>query len=556
MGVEGFKPSGSVKDALMNLGLQAGLHVVEEGGAVPSLYLDGDLRAFARSLAAHCASQELFRDGENMVFIDHEGERALMTADIFRTWINGFIVIFKKEREINTREGKKELIPIQITISGETANAVLKCDVFAPYIRKVIAFNAVRLPVKRASGDIELLPLGYDEESRVYTRKDALPYSEDKSLDDAVKWFNNTFGEFPFHDERSRAVVLAGMHSLYVKHLLPEEGVLRPGFLFYANKAGSGKSILAKSCLYPVMGHCAVAKMKKGSELDKELEAFSIGGVPYIFLDNVYGSLKSASLDQMLTSAESVGRVMGGQELFRAKNKAQIFITGNNLELNEDAQRRFLIVDLLEKGEVANRKITNLLDESRMRSEVFRAEALSSLWSFVRSWRDGGQVLGKAVFPSFEAFSRLIGGIITGAGYACPIQRAELLDETNPDEAEFKRLLYLVGLEMNGDEERWTAQELAKIARANELLESKVGSEQDGKDLTVKKEKPPANLVSTVEDKGYLDPSSGKVFGSFLGKKLRSQFSFPGEFVIEFGERSQKRKATYTIKKIPHNEPF
>lgn len=539
----------TIRQGLSNLAVQAGIRPVEDGDEIPGVRCDLDLRQTAISLGLHCARLDIVRYADGLYFFNDDGDPEIMTPAIFRTWIAEFVVLFnRQEKYENPKTGLEEMRPKPYTLRMDDCGSILKSPVFKQSIKKVSAINNVRLPIRRPTGEVELLPLGYDVDSQIWTRKDALEYDENFPLDDVHGWFYKYFGAFPFAEDRSKGVQVAAMLSVFIKHLLPEES-LRPGFLFYANKPGSGKSVLAKASLYPTLGSAAAAKMQDGENFDKMLEAFSIHGVPYIFLDNIYGSIRSAALDQMLTSTESIGRAMGGHGIFLAKNNAQILITGNNIDLNEDAQRRFLIVDLFEQGNPRDRVVENPLSDYVMKSEIYRKEALAALWAIVRSWAEAGCPEGDEVLPTFESFSRTMGGIVKNAGFENPMIRAEMLDSVNPENDEFITLLVHISKQMEEEgleTKNWTAQDFARLARSHGLMEEKIGTEEEGRRLTVKMDKIPNDLAGQAMDYGYLDAKSGSVFGKFLAKQVGSVFQL-GDCSIEFGARKERRKKSYTL---------
>jgi hypothetical protein len=393
------------------------------------------------------------------------------------------------------------------------------------------------------------LPWGYDDETEMFTVKGGVEYDLTMEVEEAQMWIERMFGTFPFANDRSKSVQVAAMLALYVKHLPGAQG-LRPGFLWLANKPESGKSVLAKAALYPVLGTAAAAKMKKGEELDKELEAFCRAAVPYIFLDNVYGGIQSASIDQLLTSEESTGRGMGGHGVFLARNTALLLVTGNRLELNEDAARRFLVVDLFEKGEPSDRKVSDAdrLDDSRMKGDSWRSRVLSVCWAFVKNWHDRKMPRGSVVLGSFENFSILLGGVVEAGGYVPPFERAEIPDAISPERAEFVELLGAVLDEMGEDVERdFTIEDLARLARSKGLFGQQVGSVAEGKKLTIKEDGLERNERAYAEDRGYLTPGQRCAFGKRMGKEAGTTPKVKGR-VVEMGKRAQSRKSTFTVR--------
>lgn len=521
----------------------AGIALVEDDGAPTVLYGD-DLNEMARRLGEIVARLDIFRQHNELVFFRYDGVRERMTGRIFRTWINQHVVI---GRRFDKEDGKLK----PATLKVEDASTILDCDEFLRGVRPIEAVNIVRLPVVRPDGSLELLPWGYDDQTKAYTREGGVEYDEHMDIAAARGWIKRVYGGFPFQDERSIAVQVASLLALYIKHL-PGGSGLRPGFLWLANKPQSGKSLLAKSSLYPVLGSAAAAKMKKREDLDKELEAFARAAVPYIFLDNVYGGIESASIDQMLTSEESTGRAMGGHGVFTAKNTALLVVTGNNLELNADAERRFLIVDLFEKGDPNDRQMAeeDLLDDPTMRSDEWRSTLLAVCWSFVRHWDAMQRPKATVLKGSFEHFSRVLGGIVEAAGYEAPCQPAVIPDAINPDKADFAQLMAAVVEEM-GDAKTmdFSIQELCRIARSIGLFEPQVGTMADGEALVIKIDKVDSEHRAAVVDRGMMDKGQQISFAKRLKKEVGQTCKTP-EGLIEFGKREQSQRSCWTLTRL------
>lgn len=510
-----------------------------DGGKAPLIFLGPDINRTARELGEVCAGLPLFELNGDLIFFDHNRDRKIMTARIFRSWINDFVVV-------HTRFNKDSGDPIKASLEMVDAATILDSPSFRPRIRRLTGTNQVRLPVLRENGTLELLPWGYDDETGVYTVPGGLEYNEEMDPETADLLMRTNFGGFPFSDEQSWATHMGACLTLYIKHLLPD-WCLRPGFLYLANKQGSGKSVLAKAALYPVLGTAAAAKLKSGEELDKELEAFTRAALPYIFLDNVYGSLSSASLDALITSEESTGRSMGGHEVFTARNTAQILVTGNNLELNDDATRRFLVIDLFEAGEPGDRVVEDPLNGAVMRSPEWRAGMLAALWAMVRTWDAAGRVPGKLALNSFEEYSAVLGGIVQAAGYVDPFKPSEIAAAVNPEKVELMELMGGVLEEMGLETERsFTLEDLARIARSLDLFSDKVGTADDGKKQTIKQEGLTGDEKKWAEDKGYMTPGWRSSWSKFLKPKVGSAYKV-GDKTLTLGDRALKRKLAYLI---------
>ncbi len=526
----------------------AGIHVPDLD-AMPVVRIEPDLNVTSKRLGEIVARLDLFSMNGDQVFFDHMGEMKVMTAKKFRTWISDHVICAEK---FEKDTGK----PWSRSLGIDEAATVLESENFRRGVRPLKGVNMVRCPVIRESAEMELLPTGfdllpwgYDAETQIYTVPGGLDYETDVPLEVAKGRFAREFGTFPITDDRSFAVHVAAMSALYIRHLPGGMG-LRPGFLWYANTAGSGKSVLAKACLYPVMGRAAAAKMKKNEDLDKELEAFCRASAPYIFLDNIYGGINSASIDQLLTSTESTGRAMGGHGIFVARNTALLLGTANQIDLNDDALRRFLLIDLFEKGSPSERTGFVPLDDDRMRSEEWRISMLECLCAFVRHWHETGMPKGTVRLESFETYAGLLGGIVEAAGYAPPFKKAVLPDAKSPGQAEFEELLRLVIAEMDEEKEKdFTTQDLARLARSAELYRNDIGTEADGKKLTIKEDGLAAGERAMARDCGYMTPAQASAFGKRITKLVGKEPTVDG-VKLEFGKRTQSRKASYTVKRI------
>jgi hypothetical protein len=518
----------------------AGIPGVVDADALPVVRIELDLNVTAKRLGEIVARLDLFNLNGEQVFFDHAGEMQVMTGRKFRTWISDWVVLCVKF------DGKSGgAIPQSLGI--DEAATILESENFKRGVRPLAGVNQVRCPVLRENGDLDLLPWGYDGQTRIFTVPGGLEYAQDLDWEAAKGRFARELGLFPITDERSMGVQVAALLALYIRHL-PGGMSLRPGILWYANKPGSGKSVLAKACLYPVLGRAAAAKMKKNEDLDKELEAFCRASVPYIFLDNIYGGINSASIDQLLTSEESTGRAMGGHGIFVARNTALLLATGNQIDLNDDALRRFLLVDLFEKGNPEERVVPVPLDDKRMRSGEWRGMMLECLWALVKHWHEAGMPRGSVSLASFESYAGLLGGIVEAAGYAAPFQKAVLPDAKSPGQAEFHDLLLLVMEEMENERERdFTLEDLCRLARAGQLYQKDVGTQDEGKKMTIKEDGISKEHKAMAQDMGYMTPAHRSSFGKRITKEIGTEPVVGGRRV-EFGKRLQSRKATYTVK--------
>ena len=524
------------------LAAAAGLAVVEDGAA-PIVPICENVNEMARKLGQIVSRLDMFEMNGELVFFDHRGDRQEMTARTFRTWISDHVVIAKKYDKATGQ------------VADVTSIALLDCATildsqnFRRGVRRIVGVNRERLPVIRPTGELELLPWGYDDQVHVFTTPGGLDYDQEMDVAAGKEWIEKHIRTFPFEGPRSLALQIAAMLTLFVRHLPCGDG-LRPGCMWLGNEPGCGKSVLAKAALYPVLGKAAAAKMKRNEELDKELEAFSRAAVPYIFLDNMYGNLASSTLDQLLTSEESTGRSMGGHGVFVASNTAMVLITVNGAELNEDAKRRFTIIDLHEKKDSEEREIPFPLTDKVMKTPAWRSRTLAALWSIVRNWHEVQMPYPGKPMRSFEEFTRLMGSIVMSAGYGDPFERVEIKDSSGPQRQDFDELMDAIVGEMGVlSEQTFTLEDIARLARSRELWIDKIGNVELGKKLTIKEDGLGKEERGIAVDKGYLTPNQRGALTFILKPKAEKLFVVNGR-TYEFGKREAGRKAKFPVRLV------
>ena len=515
---------------------------VVRGDEMPIVENNGSMLHLARRFGELAGKMEVYELNDSLIYYNHRRERKVMTAQNFRSWV---------EMEVFVVGGydRKSGAPQSGSLSVSDAVGVLESSEFKRGVRRVESEENVRLPVIRKDGKLDLMPDGYDRETGVFTVPGGLEFPMDWDVAEGKAWFDKWFGRMPYADDRSKAVMVAGLLTMFVKHL-PGGNGLRPGMLWEANMAGSGKSICAKAACAIVLGFAPVSKRKAGEELDKEIEAHVRSKSPVIFMDNLYGSLKSATLDQLITSKTQTFRAMGGQSIVTLRNDAPLFATGNALEKNEDAWRRWLQCLLFETGDPAERKVEFLLDEDVMESDAWRKEALASLWSFVKCWDAKGRPAGEKMLGSFEGWCRLVGGIVMACGYADPIEKPAGDGGMSPEKADFHALakgLYAEMIEEGVTKKAFGLDDMARVARSLDLFSDIIGDEEFGKRLFIKEEKLTGEERAMAQDDGRMTQAQLQPWTAFVKGKIGQEPVIDG-VRVRFGDRvTEKRRVKFTL---------
>src|SRR4029453_18935442 len=142
-----------------------------------------------------------------------------------------------------------------MSMSEECAKAVLESRRFINGLREVVRVNPVRLPVRRQAGGIELLPAGYDEESKILTIE-TVDYDKDMSAARATEVFEDLLKDTAFDPKdkiRSGSGGTAMILAPYCGCMLSRFDE-RPAFIVTANSDGAGKTMLIRMAICPVFG--------------------------------------------------------------------------------------------------------------------------------------------------------------------------------------------------------------------------------------------------------------------------------------------------------------
>ncbi|MBI5685538.1 MAG: hypothetical protein HZC54_10685 [Verrucomicrobia bacterium] len=436
----------------------------------PKVRLPGEdylLSAFASELGARLFDKGIYRLNHHPVVL-RGGELHAITPQEFRTLAEQHVVCYRR------RNYQGQVCEVGVTMTEDNARGVLASPQFLNRLLEVCRVNSARLPVLRADGRIELLPEGYDMESKTLTMSGGLSYGETMDLAAARGVIDELLAEFCFADsDRSKAVSVAAMLSLYCNGLLPEKS-LRPAFVYVANAEGAGKSVLAACAIVPTLGRLPTGcKADTDDEMRKVLLTAVREARQLVFLDNLRGKLSSAALEGFLSAPTWSDRVLGVSESFTADNLATVFITGNGLTVSPDMRRRSLFIELhLEAERAEDRQFKRVLDVPALLA--MRANILAALWAMVRHWDNAGRPAPSRGHSAFPTWANIVGGIVKAAGYGCPLATANIAATADQDGDDMRRLT--AAMEAG---KHWSFGELVGMARREGCFESIIGGEGD-----------------------------------------------------------------------------
>ena len=233
----------------------------------------------------------------------------------------------------------------------------------------------------------------------------------------AALWF--PFRDFPFVGAVDRGVMLAALLTAVVRALLPTA----PGFLFMAPTAGSGKSLLA-SCVGVLAGVPRPARMpstRQEEEFRKRLLAVARESRAAVLLDNVSGHIESDALCAYLTSDHYADRLLGVSNTVEVPVTGIFMVTGNNVTLVGDLNRRLLTCRIDPGVERPYRRAFDLdpLDHVREHRQALVRAALTVLNGYLANRQWLGPMTPDRT-ASFEAWSDLVRQAVLWAKEAAP----------------------------------------------------------------------------------------------------------------------------------------
>lgn len=391
----------------------------------PKVQLPGDNRLiadFAAELGDLLRTRGLFRRERLVVTLNEKGDalRAVGEQEL-RTWLEKHVICFSAAKPSNNAHA---VIEIRKTMTMDIARATIASPQFVDALRPIEHVNDIPLPTLRKSGQIELLPQGYDPESQTYTLNESpIPSILTKTPKAIV---DELLQEFCFADTgRSKAVAVSAMMTLFARGLLPPTA-LRPAFIYLANAPGAGKTLLADCAVVPVFGRAYRQNLpQKEEELDKVLLIAVMEAQPVIFFDNIKKHLSSQCLELFLTALHWTGRILSVSKNFSGKNGSTVFLTGNGATVSPDLRRRSLFVELFsEAARAEDRKFQQPLDEAVLVAR--RGEILGALWSMGQAWDRDGRPACSTTHNGLGAWCNTIAAIVEHAGLGSPTARAEL----------------------------------------------------------------------------------------------------------------------------------
>jgi hypothetical protein len=278
----------------------------------------------------------------------------------------------------------------------------------------VPSLNAVvRGPYALADGTVVDTP-GYNPVSQVYYVADA-PYPPQvrgdvglPEAEEALRRIWHAVRLFPLKSDVDRGILLSAMLTAVARPSLS----IAPGYVITAHTAGTGKTLLAQVVGALQTGGAVASSPLPRDEEERRKHLFASlrHGSQFLLYDNAERGLQldSAVLANLVTSPEIEARVLGVSNVERRPNRLTVMLTGNNLILHGDLNRRLLPINLDAEVEhpwsrvfpfhPVNYVLANWLD--------LRIAALE----LIQAWHNQGapECAGATGFPEWDAVVRSV----------------------------------------------------------------------------------------------------------------------------------------------------
>jgi len=383
--------------------------------------LDALTREAFRLLEKANHPPQIFRRGSVVVRIedDDQGHARLveLTPERLRFHAANTIRFMKRPRGMFGGRGEPDDCKPPMDVIRNML-AVPGADMPLPGLR-----NIVTTPVLSREGRLVQLP-GYDAHSQLLLRPfDSsvdlrVPVAPSSSqIADARACLDEVLCDFPFASDADRCHAVCLLLLPFVRPFIDGP---TPLHLFEAPGPGSGKTLLVEAILSVSVGDDVgtIADARDEDEMRKRITARLLEGCPVTLFDNITRPFDSGVVSAALTSTWWEDRRLGKTETVRVPVETVWAMTANNPTMSLELARRTVRCRLDPK--LDRPWLREGFRHANLRGwvEQERPALVRAALTLVAAWLQAGRP-GPVTRPlgSFEAWSQVIGGIVTHAGY-------------------------------------------------------------------------------------------------------------------------------------------
>lgn len=292
-------------------------------------------------------------------------------------------------------------------------------------------------PALRSDGTL-IRQAGWDEASGLFCEfsPDEWPaIPEAPGRGDAVEALEQlaaVVADFPFASGADRSGWLALVLSVIGRQMI---GGPCPAFAHDAPARGSGKTLLADAAGI-IVGNKPPARTAwptDEAEARKRLSALLFQTAPpgLVLFDNCSQRIGGDSIEAILTGDVWADRLLGSSTIREVPISTVFAFSGNNLRFSTDAVRRTVRVRLEPREQNPedreNFAVADLRGHVRERRRELYSAGLVALSAFAAAGFPDAQTLPN--WGSFEAWSKVVRGVLVWCGFADPAESRKLLRE-------------------------------------------------------------------------------------------------------------------------------
>lgn len=420
---------------------------------------------------AALSEQEIFQRGGGLMDIvrdpeNGEGGVVLPTGEP-RVRITPYARVYELCMLAARFEAKKSDPEKAIKLDQERAYSWQEVDPPGPVVKTLIERGEwshirpldamVSWPVLRPDGSI-FDGAGYDARTRCYsttnTSIDLPPCITPDHVARAIALIDDVLSDFPFEQPAHKSSWYAALLSVLARPAV--KGPV-PMVIFDANDRGSGKTLLCDIIGGILTGQRVPRRgvPEKGSEDEwgKLMLGIGIGSYPVVLFDNVTGTLRSATLDMVLTGETYQGRVLGLNKEMKVPIRTQFLVSCNNAMISSDLVRRSLHARLVceeERPEMREGFKYNLPGD--VCEPAFRKRLLEAAFTILIGYEQAGRPkVKKRPIGSYEAWADRIQSAIIWAGLPDPVETQDELRQQASSEDDVRGQFLEAWFDMFGD---------------------------------------------------------------------------------------------------------
>lgn len=377
----------------------------------------------------------------------------------------------------------------------------------------------IEAPAIRPNGTIISRP-GYDAETSLYYSPPpgfVVPViSENLTADhvaSAEMLLDDTFGDFLFKDDASRANLFASLLTPFVRSLI--EGPT-PLAIYDAPQAGTGKGLLAETVTLIVTGRSpdTFSAPRDPEEWRKKITTVLSTGAAVVLIDNVVAQVNSDALCSVLTAVTYADRRFATFEQISLPVRCTWIATGNNVRLGGDMPRRAYWIRIDAQSSRPFQRTGFRHENLRAWVTTNRGTLVAAVLVLVRYWFVAGCPAPSniKIMGSYESWCRVVGGILECAGIGGFLGNTEAkLESSDAEAGEWEEFLLAIDRIYCGDSFR-VAELLDKLT---------AGSTSDTTDATALRQAMPDTIAEAVQRR---EASCSRILGNAFSERIDRRY--------------------------------